>query len=378
MKASLILIFFGMTFPAHYASSSLVQALEHSLGMLVITDRAGVAVYANEGAHRRTGYAVAETIGKKPGQLWGGHMSPSFYASLWEDLLAGRPVVTNIENKRKDGQRYQERLNIAPLYGPEGKAELFVAARPFHQDEPGRDASFDEEFQRVFGVGRELSAHDWCGWVERWFVPEVTQTQSQIWGKSSDSALSLVETMFLAPLRERFVSRETDRILVIASQADPREFRLLYSKYHSLVRAYFVRHIEQDGDTADDLTQETFYRALASLPGFTPTNASYGTYLLRVAHNLLVNHYRKKQAWAWNDDVELAEAASGPRACHVPEMSILDTPELRPAERALLTMKYQEGLSVREIAAFLGASENAVKLRLSRARKHLRELLEEG
>ena len=61
----------------------------------------------------------------------------------------------------------------------------------------------------------------------------------------------------------------------------------------------------------------------------------------------------------------------------VPQVSgrILDMPALRASEREILSMKYEEGFSAHEIAALLGVSENAVKLRLSRARKHLRELL---
>ena len=72
------------------------QALEHSLGMFVVTDRDGVALYANDGAARRTGYAVAETVGKKPGKLWGGHMPRVFYDHLWETIDAGQPIVADL------------------------------------------------------------------------------------------------------------------------------------------------------------------------------------------------------------------------------------------------------------------------------------------
>lgn len=354
------------------ARHPMAQALEHSLGMLVITDAAGIAVYANEGAVRRTGYAIAETIGKKPGRLWGGHMTRNFYDSLWADLRRVRPVVTDLENQRKNGQLYRERVHIAPLVREKGDTPFFIAVQPFHLEDTGSMDRFGADFKRVFGTGGRISDTRFFGWVNRWFG---TEAISMPRGKGRYEVVNFIENELVHPMRERFAAREEDRILIEAAQSDAREFRRLYTKYEVLVKRYFLRHLSFDEDMADDLTQETFYRALVYLPGFAATNASYGTYLLRVAHNLLVNHYRKKQIVALFDNQDQEAAVSDMVA--VPQVSgrILDMPALRASEREILSMKYEEGFSAHEIAALLGVSENAVKLRLSRARKHLRELL---
>ncbi len=356
------------------ARHPVAQALEHSLGMLVITDGAGVAVYANEGAERRTGYAIAETIGKKPGRLWGGHMPQIFYDALWADLRQARPVITDLENQRKNGQRYQERVHIAPIIREKAETPFFIAAQPFHLEGDGSMERFGADFKRVFGTGKRMSDARFFGWVNRWFGIESVSTSREK-GEYEGSLVNFIENELIHPMRERFAAREEDRVLVEAAQADAREFRRLYVKYASLVKRYFLRHLSYDRDMADDLTQETFYRALVYLSGFTATNASYGTYLLRVAHNLLVNHYRKKRMISLFDDREQEAAASC--AVVAPQVSgqILDLPALRASDREVLSMKYQEGFSGHEIAVLLGISENAVKLRLSRARKHLKELL---
>ncbi len=355
------------------AKHPVAQALEHSLGMFVITDVAGVAVYANDGSERRTGYAIAETIGKKPGRLWGGHMSKVFYDALWADLRQMRPVVADIENQRKNGQPYRERVHIAPIVREKGSAPFFIAAQPFHLESEGLMERFGADFKRVFGTGKGISDTCFFEWATRWFGAEAISVSHE--KKFKGASVNFIENELVHPMRERFAAREEDRILVEAAQTDAREFRRLYVKYESLVTRYFLRHLSYDRDMADDLAQETFYRALVYLPGFTATNASYGTYLLRVAHNLLVNYYRKKRMIALFDDREQETAASG--MIGAPQISgqILDLPALRASEREILSMKYEAGFSVHEIAVLLGISENAVKLRLSRARKHLKELL---
>ena len=104
------------------------QALEHSLGMFVITDATGTAVYANEGAERRTGYSIAETIGKKPGRLWGGHMPRVFYDSLWEELRHRHSVIADIDNQRKNGHQYRDRVHIAPLVEGNKETRFCIAS----------------------------------------------------------------------------------------------------------------------------------------------------------------------------------------------------------------------------------------------------------
>lgn len=343
------------------------QVLEHSLGMFVVTDTDGVAVYANEGSVRRTGYSIAETIGKKPGNLWGGRMSRDFYRHLWNTIRDGRPVIADLENKRKDGGVYAERIHIAPVMDDQRRTKFFIAAQPFHLDASTLD-SFGTEFRYLFGRRDPMSGTRFIEWASRWFAANHTGISNIGQHLSLES---FIKDELTSPLRERFSAREEDRMLIEAAQEDEQAFRHLYEKYVSSVKAYLFRHLDRDRDVAEDLTQETFFRAFSALSGFSARNASYGTYLLRIAHNLLVNHYRKKQPLVMSDASSIEERVAVSPARPVTMEHLFDEAVLSPAEKQVLILKYREGFSIREISTLFGISENAVKLRLSRARKRL-------
>ncbi|MCA9365887.1 sigma-70 family RNA polymerase sigma factor, partial [Candidatus Kaiserbacteria bacterium] len=106
---------------------------------------------------------------------------------------------------------------------------------------------------------------------------------------------------------------------------------------------------------------------------FRVTEKSYLSYLLAIAHNLLVNYYRSPKP--------ISIETTG---IDVPEeiWSKLETKDnirsmwraiqqLSIKEQDILYLKYQKGYKVAEIAEIVGKSDNAVKLILSRARKKL-------
>jgi RNA polymerase sigma-70 factor (ECF subfamily) len=347
----------------------LSEALERSLGALLITDADGKVLYGNEALARRTGFAVAEALGRKPGALWGGAMDRPFYDGLYRTLDGGGLFTATVKNERKDKRPYEEELFIAPLFEPRAKEpSFFISAQPFHL-EADRRARFREDLIRALaGKERNDFARAFFSVLNRYFVGPTDES------RLPRLPLSFIEEKLILPLKERFAAREEDRELVLLAQSDPLHFRRLYEKYAKLVRTYFRRHLSGDGEQADDLTQETFYRAFLYLPGFETRNASYGTYLIRVAHNLLINHYRKKKVLSFFDGVVPETAAITETPC-CPAEDLLAGGAVSTAEAKMLRMKYVEGFAIQEIASILGKSENAVKLSLSRARKKLRRTL---
>jgi RNA polymerase sigma-70 factor (ECF subfamily) len=347
----------------------LSEALERSLGALLITDAEGKVLYGNDALERRTGFAVAEALDKKPGALWGGAMERPFYDELYRALAKERPFVATAKNTRKDKRPYEEDLFIVPLFESQMQApKLFVSAQPYHL-EPEKRTRFREDLLRaLLGRTRVDFARAFFSVLNRYFVGPTDEA------RLPRNPLSFLGEKLIAPLRERFVARTEDAELILLAKSDPLHFRRLYEKYSSAVRIYFRRHLSGDTDLAEDLTQETFYRAFLYLPGFEAGAASYGTYLLRVAHNLLVNHYRKKKVLSFFDG-EIPETAAivEPPCC--PAEDLLAGNVVSDIERTLLRMKYVEGFSIQEIASFIGKSENAVKLSLSRARRKLRKSL---
>jgi len=114
-------------------------------------------------------------------------------------------------------------------------------------------------------------------------------------------------------------------------------------------------------------------KAFMHLDSYRLTNASYKTYLFRIAHNLLVNYYRD----SYNQKHKYKAFDQVHNIVHETDKHFLweHMRVLSEVHQHVLRMKYYYGYSVREIAQAIGKSENAIKLHLSRARKQLKEHL---
>jgi RNA polymerase sigma-70 factor, ECF subfamily len=168
------------------------------------------------------------------------------------------------------------------------------------------------------------------------------------------------------------------------------EFRALYDAYASRIRRYAARIVGEA--EAEDVTQDVFaraHRALATHRG----DSRVSTWLFRIATNAAVDRLRspsRREApvgvTEQGGDGEGIPFAAG-AACEAEadrrvvrkEMSrcvlgLVD--RLPPAHRAVILLGELRDLSDREIADALGITLEAAKMRLHRARKELRKLLE--
>jgi RNA polymerase sigma-70 factor (ECF subfamily) len=167
----------------------------------------------------------------------------------------------------------------------------------------------------------------------------------------------------------------SDDTLVERAQEDARQYELLYTKYTKKIYTYFWFRVGRNREVAEDLTQDTFFHAFRSLDRFKTQGYSYFSYLLRIAHNLLVNYYRKPKTIALPEpDSMPAEYTEDARDVERKSDSLIIWKAMKDLpinEQNALILFYWDDLSVREIAAIMDKSENAVKLLLSRGRKRL-------
>lgn len=329
-------------------------------GVLIVTNRLGEVVYGSPALSERTGFRHPEIIGGVPGRLWGGAMPKAFYRRMWETLTAGEIFSGVFENRKKNGATYLETMSLTPLLGRDGAVTHFLAVAPFHLALPEKER-FDEEFPKVFHKKKQAT-ENLMRWLHRWFGGTL---------ETEKRGLSGIEETLLASTRALYQYREDDADLIRIAQADPDRFAPLYEKYFNMVHTYFLARLAPDRDLAFDLTQDVFTRAFLKLPTFHTENASFGTYLLRIAHNQLIDAYRKATRWdKWivKDGRVLEEKEVS--SVQSPDLSLLST-----LDQSLMRLKYTEGYSIREIAGKLRLTENSVKLRLSRARKKLRSRL---
>ncbi len=129
---------------------------------------------------------------------------------------------------------------------------------------------------------------------------------------------------------------------------------------------------------AEDLTQETFERALRSWGRYDPRRASMRTWLMTIAHNLLIDHYRAR---ALRPEVALPEGLDPP--AEPDRLSLGLDPALAAAlqalgerEREIVALRFGGDLSGPEIAAVTGLTLANVQQIMSRSLRRLRELLE--
>ena len=140
-----------------------------------------------------------------------------------------------------------------------------------------------------------------------------------------------------------------------------------------------------DPAAAQDLTQETFLRALRSFHTFKPgTNCR--AWLLRIAYNLFCNDYRRRQLRtaypAAEDSDPLAELPASDPGPEEQALRQLDEEalyralaELPESFRVAVTLVEIQGLSCEEAAMVMGTPRGTVLSRLHRARARLRQLL---
>ena len=164
-----------------------------------------------------------------------------------------------------------------------------------------------------------------------------------------------------------------ERLLVEAAQKDPSQFVALYENHFDQVYAFIVRRV-RDRHEAEDLTSEVFHRALANLPRFEWRGAPFAAWLLRIAANAVADRWRRAEK---DRDVPVLDAPSEINLeeveHHARLFRLVDT---IPADQGrVISMRFAEEKSIREIARAIGRSEGAVKQLQFRGLQSLRSQL---
>lgn len=154
--------------------------------------------------------------------------------------------------------------------------------------------------------------------------------------------------------------------------------RQLYERYHRELYLYLYS-LSRDGPLSEDLLQETFLKALLSLP---EGHGNLRAWLYLVARNLYFSHRRREdrlcplEPWMEESDGEnetLERVLQDERS----RLLYRALGELEGRRREILQMQYFGGLSQREIAAILHLTPENVRVLACRARRELRKRLED-
>jgi len=112
---------------AEVAVRQLSRIVEQTEDAVVVTDRKGVIEYVNPAFERLTGFTKEEALGKTPNVLNSGLHDEHFYKRLWNTILNGGVFLSEIANRKKNGELFHEVKTITPLRDAQGKITHFVA-----------------------------------------------------------------------------------------------------------------------------------------------------------------------------------------------------------------------------------------------------------
>ncbi|ABL80031.1 MULTISPECIES: sigma-70 family RNA polymerase sigma factor [unclassified Nocardioides] len=173
-------------------------------------------------------------------------------------------------------------------------------------------------------------------------------------------------------------------LVELARKGDADAFGLLYDHYQpSVYRFLFYR--TRSGTLAEDLTSETFFRALRSMNNFRWQGKDFGAWLMTIARNLATDHFKagRTRLELTTEDMGLHDdATEGPESMVLAgltnELLLHALTELPPEQRDCLVMRFLQGMSIAETAAVLGRSDGAVKQLQLRGVRNLAKLMPEG
>jgi RNA polymerase sigma-70 factor (ECF subfamily) len=157
------------------------------------------------------------------------------------------------------------------------------------------------------------------------------------------------------------------RVLVARAQrGDRAALEDLYLLHFDRVYSYLHMSVGNRHD-AEDLTTQTFMKMLEAIRRFEWRSVPFSAWLLRIAHNLAMDHFRANRRWQPEED--LPESADG-EECSAEEQALASLGETRlltlierlsPEQRQVLTLKFVYRFTNGEVAAILGKTEGAVK-----------------
>lgn len=179
----------------------------------------------------------------------------------------------------------------------------------------------------------------------------------------------------------------TDDVLGLVRRAqggDAEAFGELYDRYVDLVYRYIYYRVGTRA-LAEDLTSETFLRALRRIGSFTWQGRDIGAWFVTIARNLVADHYKSGR---FRLEVQVADMLDADRSQDGPEGEVLDAitnrtlleavTRLNPEQQECIVLRFLQGLSVAETALAMGKNEGAIKALQYRAVRSLGRLLPEG
>ena len=186
---------------------------------------------------------------------------------------------------------------------------------------------------------------------------------------------------YCQPVTPRDAPARDEDLMLAYRDGTASAFDELYRRHKGALYRFLLRQC-RDAAAAEELFQDVWMNLIRARAGYTVT-ARFSTYLYRLAHNRLIDHYRRRvptAMFSFNDEsaaleVPAARASEPHVALDAKQQSarLLELlAELPPAQREAFVLQHEAGLTLDEIADATGVPPETVKSRLRYAMSKLR------
>jgi len=187
---------------------------------------------------------------------------------------------------------------------------------------------------------------------------------------------------------DEYTNADIEKIVLKAQQGDQDSFSTLFDIWFDRVYRYTAYRV--DSSECEDIVSDIFLKLVQHLPQYkSRSGVGFGAWLFRMAHNTIIDWYRKKKALL-GSDIETDEEDFFARV--VDEQPLPDSQvnslydyervykflkKLKPDHREILELKFLEGFTNKEIASITGKTEGNIRIMQLRALKEMRQAMQQ-
>lgn len=176
---------------------------------------------------------------------------------------------------------------------------------------------------------------------------------------------------------------DEDLVKQIVSDRDTMLFGVLYDRYAKLVynKCYGFARSQKE---AEDLTQDVFLMLFVKLASFKG-RSKFSTWLYSFTYNFCVNYVNRDKGRKMRDSSNSLDESNMELSMEITDGYLLELQVARlkkalelipPEDKSILLLKYQDGVSIKELEDLLDLGSSAVKMRLKRAKARVLEVYE--
>lgn len=164
---------------------------------------------------------------------------------------------------------------------------------------------------------------------------------------------------------------------IAAAQKDPRAFGKIYEFYYKRIFLFIFKRVEND-ETAADVCSQVFLKAMTNIQKFSFQGVPFSAWLYRIALNEVNMHFRQNKGQP-TESVEMAQVAEMIEEAdeNYSDETIKQLMEvlkkLSPEDMQLVSLRFFEQLSFKEVADIVGITENNAKVRVYRILEKLKK-----